>query len=247
MAPSSTEPESGESWQESSEGGSGSRSRPATCCETCHPLSRRDQRGGGGGSSPVAECRVRSGGGQPSRQTVGFSIEVGKSLERARKRVTTAESTVAEAVAEEGRFVAELEEGERRMERLREEARAAPTQRDPVGDELHGVDLDDAAKTRQEILELRQFRGCCPLTPSRGADRPFVPENIPPMPESSHQIERWLSDRNADLRRALASKTDPAIFSQLTDLLSKGAAKLSELEERELAEVGQGSGGFTPY
>ena len=67
--------------------------------------------------------------------------------------MTSAESAITEAVAERDRLVAELAEGEKRMERLREEARAAPRPRDLV-DEF----LDDVAQMRQEILELRRFR-----------------------------------------------------------------------------------------
>ena len=62
------------------------------------------------------------------------------------------------------------------------------------------------------------------------------------MPENPHQLD---VRRNADLQSALASKMDPAILSQLADMLSKGAAKLSQLEERELAEVGQRSDSFS--
>ena len=72
-------------------------------------------------------------------------------------------------------------------------------------------------------------------------------ENIPAMPENPHQLETWMSDRNTDLRSALASKTDPAILSQLADMTSKAAAKLSQLEERELQEVGQRCDRFAPY
>ena len=86
-------------------------------------------------------------------------------LERARKRVTSAESAIAEAVAERDRLVAEFAEGEKRMERLREEARAAPPPRDVVGDEF----LDDVAQMRQEILELRRFRDRFPASALRGA------------------------------------------------------------------------------
>ena len=55
-------------------------------------------------------------------------------------------------MAERDRLVAELAEGEKRMERLREEGRAAPPPWDVVGDEF----LDDVAQMRQEILELRR-------------------------------------------------------------------------------------------
>ena len=164
-------------------------------------------------------------------------------LERARKRVTSAESAIAEAVAERDRLVAELAEGEKRMERLREEAHAVPPPRDVVGDEF----LDDVAQMRQEILELRRFRDRFPASALRGAEGPLVLENIPAMPETPHQLETWMSDRNADLRSALASKSDPAILSQLADMMSKAAAKFSQLEERELQEVGQRSDRFAPY
>ena len=120
------------------------------------------------------------------------------------------------------------------MERFREEARAAPPPRDVVGDEF----LDDVAQMRQEIMELRRFRDWFPASAFRGAEFPLVLENVPAMPENPHKFETWMSDRNADLRSALASKTDPAIFSQLADMMSKAASKLSQLEERELQEVG---------
>ena len=129
------------------------------------PFSRLDQRRDCRGSLTVGERRVRTGGGQPTRETVGFGIEGAKSkleapigerldscqrfLERARKRVISAESAISEAVAEKDRLIAELAEGEKRMEGLREEVRAAPTQRDLVGVEF----LDNVAQMRQEILE----------------------------------------------------------------------------------------------
>ena len=55
----------------------------------------------------------------------------------------------------------------------------------------------------------------------RGAEVLLVLENLPAAPENAHQLETWMSDRNADLRSALASKTDPAIISQLADMLSR--------------------------
>ena len=204
VAPSSTEPESGESWEEGSEGGSATRSRPATSREGC-PFSRSDQ---------SRDCR----GSSKLEAPIGERLDVcQRFLERARKRVISAESAIAAAVAEKDRLVAELEEGERRMDRFREEARTAPTQRDLVGEECRGLGPDDVAQMRQEILELRQFRDRFPASALRGADAPPVLENIPPTgiqigsshPQSAH------------------------------GLLSKGAAKLAQLEERELAEVGQ--------
>ena len=227
----------------------------ATSRKAC-PFSRLDQRRDCRGSLTVAERRVLIGRGQPTRETGGFGIE-GCKIEvggtnrgkvgflpevSGRKRVISAESASAEAMAEKDRLVAEFTEGEKRMERLREEAHAAPRQRDLVGDEF----LDDVAQMRQEILELWRFWDRFPASAVR-AEGPLVLENIPPMPENLHQLETWMSDRNADLRSALASKTDPAILSQLADMLSKGAAKLSQLEECELAEVGQRSGQFAPY
>ena len=157
--------------------------------------------------------------------------------------MTSAESAIAEAVAERDRLVAELAEGEKRMERLREEAHAVPPPRDVVGNEF----LDDVAQMRQEILELRRFRDRFLASALRGAEGPFVLENIPAMPEIPHQLETWMSDRNADLRSALALKSDPAILSQLADMMSKAASKFSQLEERELQEVGQRSDRFALY
>ena len=204
VAPSSAELESGESWEEGSEGGSTSTSRAATSRKAC-PFSRFGQRRDGTAGSTVGERRVCIGGGQSTRETVGFGIlKAAKSkleapigerldscqrfLERARKRVTSAESAIADAVAERDRLVAELAEGEKRMERLREEARAAPPPRDVVGDEF----LDDVAQMRQEILELRRFRDRHPASALRGAEGPLVLENITAMPENPHQLETWI-------------------------------------------------------
>ena len=74
VAPSSAEFESGESGEEGCEGGFASTSRGATSREAC-PFSRFGQRRDGSGSSTVGERLVRIGGGQPTRETVGFSIE----------------------------------------------------------------------------------------------------------------------------------------------------------------------------
>ena len=97
--------------------------RPATSHEVC-PFSRLGQHRDCRGRLTVGELRVRIGGGQPTRESVGFSIQgckievVGEMLvfyqrflERAWKRVTSAESAIAEAVAEKDRLVAELAEG----------------------------------------------------------------------------------------------------------------------------------------
>ena len=73
---------------------------------------------------------------------------------------------------ERDRLVAELAEGEKRMERLREEGRAAPLPKDVVGDEF----FDDVAQMRQEILELRRFRDRHPPSVLRGAEGPLVLE-----------------------------------------------------------------------
>ena len=209
--------------------------RPARPARSPDVVSAEDCRG----SSTVGERRVRKGGGQPTRETVGFGIkgckiEVGGTNRRKvgflpavsgtspEACVTSAESAISEAVAEKDRFVAELAEGEKRMERLREEARAAPPPRDLVGEEFHY----DVAQMRQEILELRRFRDRFLASALRGAEGPLVLVSLPAMPENPHQLETWMSDRNADLRSALASKTDPTIISQLADMLSKGATKL---------------------
>ena len=72
---------------------------------------------------------------------------------KSRKRVSLAEIAITEAVAAKERVVEELQQGERRLERLREEARfSLPTQPDPsVGDQM-------PERTRRVFQELRQCR-----------------------------------------------------------------------------------------
>ena len=118
-------------------------------------------------------------------------------LERARKRVTSAESANAEAVVERDRLVAELAEGEKRMERLREEARAAPP-----------------------------TKGCCW-------------RRIP---------RRCGAGASGNSGIAAVSGPVPCVsIERRRGSMSKAAAKLSQLEERELQEVGQRSDRFAPY
>ena len=95
------------------------------------------------------------GEGNPHAKSL---VEAQKFIERARKRVISAETTIAEAIAAKERVVAELQDGERRLELLREEARVTmPTQLDPFGD-TQMPDLDEVERMRRELQELRQFR-----------------------------------------------------------------------------------------
>ena len=122
------------------------------------------------------------------------------------------------------------------LERLREEAHAIPTK----GCCWRRISRRCGADASRNS-GIAAVRDRFPVSTLRSAEGPCSGEHST-MPETPHQLEMWMSDKNADLRSALASKSDPAILSQLADMMSKTAA--NQLEKRELQKVGQRSDRF---
>ena len=59
-------------------------------------------------------------------------------------------------------------------------------------------------------------------------DGPRVVDNVPPLPFHAEDVERWISDRNCELRNALEIG-DATVVSQKEVLLARGVVKFSIL------------------
>ena len=165
-------------------------------CDCC-----RSHRGG----APVGGCDHFGRRWQLPRQAFARSSGDGerldacqKFIERVRKRVTQAESAVTEAIAAKDRLVGEIQDGETRWRRLREEARVVLRATGCTG-WFADARSDGRGKYAPGIAGVVSVQGppSCDRGP-RDTEGACV-ETLPRMPLNVQQLESWLSEWNADL------------------------------------------------
>ena len=127
-------------------------------------------------------------------------------IERAKKRVIRAEEVIARAVEQNAIFEAEVAQAEERLALLQAEA-VATTPVIPEPDQVKELQTQINVLVRErdalKSASGRQVRGGEGSASWMGSGPPCV-ENLPPMPTSDLQdLERWMCDRNCDLRNAM--------------------------------------------
>ena len=128
-------------------------------------------------------------------------------IDRAKKRVLRADEVIARAVEQKAIFEAEVAQAEQRLVLLQAEAAATIPAVFPEAAEVKELQtqIDLLVRERDALKSApgRQVGGGEGSATWMGSGPPCV-ENIPPMPTFDLQdLERWMCDRNCDLRNAM--------------------------------------------
>ena len=171
-------------------------------------------------SPPVAE---------QEKQTAQF-------IERAKKRLTSAEEWVQWAQDWRSECAKELHEAELRLERIRAEA-AEPLAAPPAPPDWEA----EVMRLRQQVVELQCQRPlysrvqashpmqssveAAQLVEERASKRRACGEEVP---STEQALAEWLCTKHLELRDALEIG-DPSVVAELSQLLATGAAKMQTL------------------
>ena len=153
-------------------------------------------------------------------------------VERAKKRVLRADEVIARAVEQKAFFEAEVAQAEQRLVMLEAEAVATTLVVVPEPAQVKELQTQIDLLVREcdalKSATARQVGG------GEGRDkwmgnRPPCVENIPPMPTVDLQdLERWMCDRNCDLRNAM-DFGDSSLISKIGGLVGQGAGQVAIL------------------
>ena len=162
-------------------------------------------------------------------------------VERAKKRVLRADEVIARAVEQKAIFEAEVAQAEQRIVLLQAEAAATTPAVVPEPAQVKELQtqIDLLVRERDALKSApgRQVGGGEESATWMGSGPPCV-ENIPPMPTFGLQdLERWMCDRNCDLRNAMEFG-DSSLISKIGGLVGQGAGQL-EILSRDVSMDGR--------